>query len=314
MDNNVLIIGGNGFIGSHIVDVLVANRFRVGVLGLHNERYRDAQPGVEYINYDYGNIAALRDVIQRFDTIIHLAHSTTPKVSFMDPLNEAIPNLTKFLNLLELIKDKGTRILYFSSGGTVYGNPQTSIINEDNSNWPISPYGVIKATMERYLFMYHYNFKVPYVILRPSNVYGIRANYEGEQGIIPIFIKRAFQNEKIQIWGDGEIIRDYIYVSDVADAVLKILQDSTINGVFNLGSGIGNSINEILESVIDVANSKSKNLVEYLPTRSFDVKTVILDVSKLKSVIVWQPKVSLYDGISQTANWIKERLERKAKT
>jgi UDP-glucose 4-epimerase len=313
MEDNVLIIGGNGFIGSHIVDVLLANNFRVGVLGLHNERYRSAQAGVEYINYDYGNIAALKEVVQRFTTIIHLAHSTTPKVSFMDPLNEAIPNLTKFLNLLELIKDKGIRILYFSSGGTVYGNPQTSLISEEESNWPISPYGVIKATMERYLFMYHYNFKMPYIILRPSNVYGIRANYEGEQGIIPIFIKKALQNEKIQIWGDGEIIRDYVYVSDVADAVLEILRTPIINGVFNLGSGTGQSINEILKNVIEVAKPSSTDLVEYLPTRSFDVKTVVLDISKIQSVINWQPKVALSEGINDTVNWIKERIERKTK-
>jgi UDP-glucose 4-epimerase len=308
MENNVLIIGGNGFIGSHIVDVLKSNNFRIGVLGLHRERFRNPIPDVEYIDYDYGNITALKEVISRFTTIIHLAHSTTPKVSFMDPLNEAIPNLTKFLNLLELIKDKGTRIIYFSSGGTVYGNPNVPLINEEVSNWPISPYGVVKMTMERYLYMYHSNFNIPFVILRPSNVYGVRANYEGEQGIIPIFIKKALQGEKIQIWGDGNIVRDYIYVTDLADAVLEILKNVNVQGIFNIGSGSGQSINQILDRIIEVTNSSTDNLVEYSPIRSFDVSTAVLDIHKLKAVIDWRPKISLHNGISLTANWIKEQL------
>ncbi len=308
MHQNILIIGGNGFIGSHIVDILKANNYNITVLSLHQERYRKPLEGVEYLNYDYGNISVLKEAIRYSNTILHLAHDTTPKVSFMDPLNEVFSNIAKFIKLLELVKDQGKRIVYFSSGGTVYGNSNLQKIAEDTVHWPISPYGVAKSTMEKYLYMYHCNFQIPYLIIRPSNVYGIRSNFEGDQGIIPIFIKKALHNEKIQIWGTGENVRDYIYVTDLARAVYALIRKTSIQGVFNIGFGEGYSIKDVANAIFKLTNQDAKNFIEFQTTRSFDVKRVVLDNTKIKSEINWQPEITLNEGIVFTRDWLKSQL------
>lgn len=188
----VLIIGGNGFIGSHLVDIFLENNINVKVLSRNEEKFRKPIKKVDYIIGDYGNISVLTQAIKNCDTIIHLAHDTNPGSSLLYPYNELLENTTRFVRFLELVKYKSKRIILFSSGGVVYGNPLKGEdkFNENRKLMPISPYGVTKVTMENYLYMYHHNYNLPYFIIRPSNAYGEREDFRRNQGIIPIFIKK----------------------------------------------------------------------------------------------------------------------------
>jgi UDP-glucose 4-epimerase len=221
-----------------------------------------------------------------------------------DPSGDVSSNLLGSVNLLqECVDKKVKKIVFISSGGTVYGIPKKLPINENAGQDPICAYGITKLAIEKYLEMYRVNYGLEYSILRPSNTYGPRQDPFGNVGAITLFIKNAIENKKIVVWGDGSIIRDYIFASDVAEGIFKgsLCKQSNI---FNLGSSHGISLNELIEDIKRKLSIEFE--VEYQPTRNYDVPQIYLDISRARELLNWEPKVSLNDGIQLTYDFLKK--------
>lgn len=297
-----LVLGGNGFIGSHLVETLMRRGDQVRVFGrCHGFRWFDNE-NVEYIDGQFDDPLQLADVLIGVDVVYHLISTSVPSTSNLDPVGDIQGNLIGTVNLLQKMVAAGVkRIVYLSSGGTVYGNPEQIPVPEEHRLQPICSYGVVKVAIENYLGMFHHLHGLEPIVLRPSNPYGPRQMQTGLQGVIHTFLQRVLDGEPIEVWGDGNIVRDYIYVSDLADLIARAGSSRAI-GVFNAGSGKGYSINELLNMIGGIVEELPE--VRYMVRRAFDVQRVVLDVSKARSTFQWIPVVDLADGISRYWQWL----------
>ncbi len=299
----ILVLGGNGFIGSNLVNRLVAEGYSVKIFDRNPLREGSFSKNVEYQYGVFGDKTSIADALSNIDIVFHLISSSIPSTSNISPANDVKDNLVNTIGLLECMKEMNvSRIMYFSSGGTIYGNSDKETINEAHPLNPISSYGIVKLAIEKYLMMYQELYGFDPVIFRVSNPYGPWQGKLGAQGLINTLLFKAISNEQVEIWGNGGIIRDYIYIDDVADACVKAIESRSI-GTFNIGSGIGESVSEILKIVEEVTQIKLD--INYLNSRSFDVKKVILDITKAKSILNWEPKVPIEEGIRKYYNWLK---------
>lgn len=300
----VLVIGGNGFIGSHLVDVLSRAGHKVRVFDRSPELFRSPLQDVEYRLHNFNDSAALAEALDGVDIVYHLLSTTVPSTSNLDPVADIQNNLIGTVKLLQLMQQKGiTRIVYLSSGGTVYGIPEVVPISERHPLQPICSYGVVKVAIENYLLMFQKLYGFRPVILRPSNPYGERQGHGGVQGVVGTFLRKVRADEEIEVWGDGSVVRDFIHVSDLAGLCLKVIEHDTC-GIFNVGSGVGHSILDILNAVERVTGKKLAPV--FKPARGYDVPRVILDVSQAKQVLGWKPVVELDDGVARTWRWMAE--------
>lgn len=295
---HALIVGGNGFIGSHLAEGLRAAGHAVRVLDPGPARADTDWSEIDYVCGAYTDAALLDTALDGIDTVFHLASTTVPASSNLDPAFDVSSNLLGALGLFAAIEAKGIRrVVFFSSGGTVYGNPETLPMREDHPLRPISSYGIVKVAVEHYLRMYGHLGRLDPLILRPSNPYGPRQSSAGGQGFIAAAIARARADEPLQIWGDGEVVRDYLYIDDLVDLAIRAAASDAC-GTFNAGSGDGHSLNTIRAAIERVAGRAMR--VEHLPGRGFDVREVRLDISAARERFGWAPTVDLDDGIART--------------
>ncbi len=300
----VLVIGGCGFIGSHIVDQLLAAGHSVRVLDRQAEHFRAALPDVEY---QFGNFTDSFDLIEALagvDAVMHLASTTFPGTADLDPVSDVQNNLVGTLNLLEaMVKQEISRLLFLSSGGTVYGPPDMFPIPETHPLRPINSYGIVKAAIEHYLEMFRRKYGMSTLSIRASNPYGPRQAHTGVQGIISTFLAKLQRGERPEIWGDGSSVRDYLYITDLAALCVMALESDRL-GSYNAGSGIGTSLTEL----IGLMNGVTAQPVDpiYKPARLVDVKKSILDVTKAQTDFNWSCQTSLADGIRHTHDWLRD--------
>jgi UDP-glucose 4-epimerase len=301
---NTLILGGNGFIGSHLIDKLLSEGHKVRVFDKYEERYRKPLASVEYHYGDFGNRGLLTDAVQNIDVVYHLISTTLPKTSNDDPVFDVQSNVIETLFLLEqCVTHKVTKIVFISSGGTVYGNPHKLPVSEDAQTDPLCSYGIAKLTIEKYLMLFNHMYGLNYMILRPSNPYGIRQNSNGIQGAIAVFLGKIARGENVEIWGDGNVTRDFIYIKDLVDGIYKASIRDTHSRVFNLGSGKARTINEILKIIKDV--TKTDVNTTFLSKRGFDVQNIFLDITRAQQELAWSPVTSLEAGIEYTWDFIR---------
>lgn len=300
----ILVLGGTGFIGSHIVDGLLKEGHFVKVLGRKNKYIENNDSGLlEYVQADFSDSLVILEALIGIDAVIHLISSTVPSTSNSDPIADIQSNLVNSVNLFKAMRQSGVkRIMYFSSGGTVYGNPKKLPISESHPTHPISSYGIIKLAIENYLFMYQELYGLDPIIFRLSNPYGPRQGHLGSQGVIGTFMNQILQGQPIKIWGDGSVIRDYIYIADVVSACLMGLKLEQ-GGIFNIGSGCGESLLSIINTIQECTKSETEIIFE--PSRGFDVKEVVLDISLAKEKLSWEPKYSLESGVGLHCEWLK---------
>lgn len=307
-----LIIGGNGFIGSHLKNRLLQAGWYVRVLDLKEEVFRKSLDNVENIIGDYGNAELLRKALDGIDFVFHLACSTIPKTSNEEIIFDIKSNLIKTVVLLhECVYAKIQRIIFLSSGGTVYGIPQNSFVSEKHPTNPICSYGITKLAIEKYLEMFYRLYGLDYVVLRGANIYGERQDPDGELGVIAVFLKRAAEGRTINIWGHGDTVRDFLYVHDLTEAFFCAATKILSERVFNIGSGQGLSLLKLIDCIMGVTCSKVR--VEHFPSRKFDVPSITLDINRASQILGWKPKVSLYDGITRTSEWINQILNEAGK-
>jgi UDP-glucose 4-epimerase len=298
-------MGGNGFIGSHLVDSLGGAGHSVRVFDKHPEKFRPETPGVDYRYGSFDNPLDMAGVVDGMDAVVHLVSTTVPQTSNDDPAFDVRSNLLPTLALLDAcVLKRVKRVVYLSSGGTVYGNPGSLPVAEDAPKEPYCSYGVTKLAVEKYLLYYEHQFGLSPRILRPSNVYGPRQDPAGIQGAPAVFLKRVGSGKKITVWGDGSVVRDYLYVEDLCRGILAALSDQSRHRIFNLGAGLGHSLSQLLQAVEKITGKKA--LVEYGAPREFDVKAVYLDVARAREHLDWRPAAGLEHGLSQTWKFLEK--------
>ncbi|KXK55578.1 MAG: UDP-glucose 4-epimerase [Chlorobi bacterium OLB5] len=302
MKESCIIFGGGGFIGSHIAEDLLKYGLKVTVFDKLNSSKKNVEhilDEIEFIEGDFNNEVDISKALKGKTYVVHLVSSTVPATSNQNTYYDVETNLLSSLHLFEKCAEfRIKRIVFISSGGTVYGNPVKLPINEKHPTEPTSSYGIIKLTIEKYLGLYNNLKGLDYRILRFANPYGERQNPFITQGLIAHLLYRIKKGEPIEIWGDGKVIRDYFYIKDGARSVYKALNDRSAAKIYNISSGMGLSINQILQRFRSVL--KLDFNVNYLPGRKFDVKSNILDNSLAFKNLKWKPEYSFNEGLLNT--------------
>lgn len=295
-----IVIGGTGFIGRHVVNLLCDSGREVVVVGRSPEPNGSLHAASRYVRGDYGDRKFLRGILNQGCEVIDLAYSTVPKTSYEDPAFDLLSNLPASVGLFQEALDAGVgRLLIVSSGGTVYGPANQLPIREDHPAMPVSPYGITKLTTDRYAMMFHRNNGLPVLVARPANAYGEDQRTGTGQGFIAAAIQAILSGREIEIYGVGGTIRDYIHVRDVAAGIVSILENGTDGEIYNLGTGVGTSNAEIVTLLEKLAARDGLTVrTKVLPSRSFDVEANILDSSKLRRVSQWTHTVGVEEGVS----------------
>jgi UDP-glucose 4-epimerase len=303
----ILVTGGAGFIGSHIVDAYVDHDHEVVVVDdLSTGRRENLNPRARFVQLDIREPAA-RDLVrqERPDVINHQAAQIDVRRSVADPVFDATVNIVGLVNLLEGARSAGVkRVLFASSGGAVYGDSEELPARETQPTAPISPYGVSKRAGELYLFYYHVNHQLPYVALRYANVYGPRQDPHGEAGVVAIFTKRLLGDEQPTINGDGKQTRDYVFVGDVAAANLAAL-DTDFVGPVNIGVGTETDVNTLFGMLREVLGSQVPAV--HGAAKPGEQRRSVIDPTRARDVLGWEPKTPLAVGLQEVASFFRAR-------
>ncbi|HZS65758.1 MAG TPA: NAD-dependent epimerase/dehydratase family protein [Burkholderiales bacterium] len=302
-----LVLGGAGFIGSHLAQALAQQNHRVKVFDRpHVDRLPLFAPakGFEVFTGDFLNPHALAPALQGTEVVFHLVSTTLPKNSNDNPVYDVESNVLGSLRLLELCREHGVRKLIFvSSGGTVYGVPRTTPVAEDHPTEPICSYGIHKLMVEKYMALAHRLHGLDYRILRPANLYGPRQRLDIAQGAVAVFLDRALRDQPIEIWGDGSAVRDYVYIDDAVDAMLKAASFEGAQRIFNIGSGKGASLNQLVAQIEKLLGRRVK--VKHSAPRALDVPANVLDSSLAERLLGWRAGTALGVGLRRTCEWLR---------
>jgi UDP-glucose 4-epimerase len=308
-----LVLGAGGFIGKALCERLCENGARVRALVRRSPPTLPSRLPVTWTKGDFTDRSTLSNIVRGQDFIFHLAYDTIPETSNRNPTADLLANVRPTLNLLDLCCTEGVgKVIFASSGGTVYGVTQPeSVINENAPTNPISAYGVTKLTIEKYLALYKHLHNLDYQVLRISNPYGPGQSPHKRQGLVATILHRALTRQTLEIWGDGEIVRDYLHIRDVTRAFLYASQYKGDFRIMNVGSGVGLSVNCVLKD-IEVALGDTVISRRYVPGRVGDVPRNVLDIALIASETGWRPEISWTEGLLETASWMREQLTNDA--
>jgi UDP-glucose 4-epimerase len=302
----IMVTGGAGFIGSNVVDAYVREGHQVLVVdNLATGRFSNLNPDVTFYQIDIRS-ANLAEIFEKEkpDVVNHHAAQMDVRRSVADPLYDADVNVKGALNVLECArKNQVKQVIYSSSGGTVYGEPEYFPCDENHPIRPICQYGGTKYMMEIYLYMYRVMYGLNYTIFRYPNVYGPRQDPKGEAGVVAIFTGQMVAGDPVVIYGDGEQERDFVFVKDVAAANVLALGNQDGGYVYNLGAGEPTSVNQIFAALKQVTGYQLDPV--YGPARLGETRRIYLDASKARSQLGWKPATSLIDGMAQTVEYYK---------
>ena len=302
-DKTALVTGGAGFIGSHLVDRLIEEEFRVVVVdNLSTGKLKNLNPAAIFHHVDITD-PLVADVFQREqpDLVFHLAAQVSVSSSAQDPINDCQINVVGTLRLLEAARRCGIeKFIFASSGGTLYGDPEVNPCSEDRPITPVSPYGMSKYQGELQLELYRRLYLLRYTTLRYGNVYGPRQDPHGEAGVVAIFSQAMLEGRQPQIFGDGEQSRDFVYVDDVVEANLNAIGRGD-GMALNIGTGQGTSINSIFRLLQGIIGYRWP--AEHGPARAGDVYQIHLENSKAAQELGWMPQASLEEGLLRTVEY-----------
>lgn len=292
----VALTGASGFIGGALCRRLVASGFEVVCL-LRSPRPPVA--GVRIVQGSLQDAEAVAECVAGAQVCVHLASSSGPSLANADIVSDLEVNLRGGVSLIHACVEASVRrFVLISSGGTVYGPTKQVPIPEGALLSPLNAYGAVKAALETYLGVYHHKFGIQRRVLRLSNPFGPSQASSKGQGVIPIFMDLVRGNRPIEIWGDGSAVRDYLYIDDVIAAIVMVLSDEGSEHTFNIGSGVGRDLNQVISSIERIAGRRAE--VRYKPARSEDVRVNILDCSRARTALGWQPEVAFEVGMERT--------------
>ena len=297
-----VVVGASGFIGSHLVDGLLAAGYRVKALSRHLpgliSSAAQADPALSLQPLSMADGLALQQALEGADLVFHLASGSLPQSSNRDPQADVEANLLGALKLLEAARlAQVRRLVMVSSGGTVYGVPQQVPIPETHPTDPTCSYGITKLAIEKYVALYRQLHGLDGVVLRVANPYGERQRLDAAQGVVPVFLGKALRGEPLQIWGDGTTVRDFLHISDVVAALLAAARLEGGERLFNVGSGEGLSLNQLV-ALLEATLERPLE-VHYLPSRGFDVPTNVLCIERARQQLGWSPQVPVAEGLSR---------------
>jgi UDP-glucose 4-epimerase len=290
--------------GSHLAERLLAAGHTVRVFDIHDQGYAKgaSSRGIEWVRGNFLDPAHVAAAIADCPVVFHLVSTTLPSSSNQNPAGDVADNIIGALHLLEACRrEGGRRIVFASSGGTVYGVPRAVPITEDHPTDPITSYGIGKLTIEKYLELYRVLHGVDYRVLRIANPFGERQRVATGQGAVTTFLHRAYRNEPIEIWGDGKVVRDYLYVGDVADALARAMDHRGERRIMNIGSGVGRDLNEIVAAIERVIGRPVVR--HHLAGRGFDVPANVLDIRLARAELGWHPATGFEEGLRRTLSW-----------
>src|SRR5271155_1227824 len=306
-----VVLGGSGFLGQRLCRKLVASGFKVRSVSRTGRPRGEAQPWWSHVNWISADVGTETSApaMEGADLVFHLASSTYPSTSNSDAVFDLESNLVGCVRMLKTaVECRVQRLIFISSGGTVYGVPQQNPIPETHPTDPICSYGIHKLAIEKYLYLFRALKDLDSVVLRVSNMYGEFQDLERPLGAISHFAHRAVEGKPIEIWGDGTIRRDYIHVDDVVSAFLKSISYQGPEHLFNIGSGRSVSLNDVLDLIRRrVANNV---VVNYEPGRSFDVPENVLDIAKAGRELDWEPSIRLETGLDRLIESAKSNSPR----
>ena len=303
-----VVLGGGGFIGTNLCNALAGRVDTLRAFG-RRQSFPEALKDIDWISGDFEDPSALAEAVAGCDVVFHLIATTTPTSANLDKIADINSNVVSSLHLLEACRvERVSRVVFVSSGGTIYGIPHRIPTTENSPTNPITAYGISKLAIEKYLALYEYLYGLEYRVLRVANPYGPFQTVMKNQGFIAALLGRALAGKPIEIWGDGSITRDYIYIDDVVDALqLAGVHEGPVR-VFNIGSGKGYTIRQIIAAVEKVLGLKVD--IRQCDGRSVDVPCSILDVSSAATELGWHPCISLTNGLEKTAAWMRKTILR----
>jgi UDP-glucose 4-epimerase len=299
----VTVLGGGGFLGTHLCNALSSMGARVCAYGRSRLHPDSLSPNVVWCAGELGDLGKLLPVLSSADIVYHLASASTPSSAELDPAGDLEANAVATVRLLDASLRCGVkRVIFASSGGTIYGNPDRLPIAEHFPLAPISAYGLHKLVIERYLAHYEQFRGLRSIIYRIANPFGPLQQAGKGQGVVAAFVQRALAGRPLELWGDGVAVRDFVYVEDVARALLLGAQYDGAYSIFNVGSSIGRSLAQVANDVEDVLGREPLPRI-LRSSRPAGVPANVLDCALIRAEMQWAPEVDWYDGLARTVSW-----------
>jgi len=302
-----VVLGGGGFIGTNLCRRLAASGHRVRAFG-RRCLFPDDLQGVEWYQGDFTDAGSVAAAIGSFDIVFHLIHATMPQPANLDMAGDLQNNVVPSIALLDLCRRFAVkRVVFVSSGGMVYGCPQQIPTPETAPTTPICSYGISKLAIEKYLALYEYLHGLDYRVLRITNPFGPFQTALKDQGVIAALISRGLSGKPMEIWGDGSVIRDFVFVDDVVDALGKAaVGEDGSERIFNIGSGQGRSLREVIAAIESLLGTGLR--IEWKPGRAIDVPVSVAAIGRAREGLDWSPTTSFESGLGKTIEWARRRL------
>ncbi len=302
----IVVTGGAGFIGSNTVELLCGQGFKVRVIDDLSFGYRDfVDPRAEFVEGSIGEYEKVLKLLRGADAVIHFAASSIIKFSIENPKLYVENNVMNGTVLLQAMREADVKKIIFSSSAAVYGEPEHTPTKENDSKHPMQPYGATKLAFEALLSAYYNSYGIESVSLRYFNAYGPRDEQKPATRAVPMWIREILSGETVKTYWKGSQRRDYVFVKDIAEAHIDVLNLSGCH-VFNIGSGTGVLMKDVLGEIISIVGAKPK--VEDQGERQGDPQVLVADISAIRKVVGWQPKWNLHDGLVETVAYYKKRL------
>lgn len=320
---NIIILGAAGFIGTNLTIALAKEKDRYNNYINHITLF--GRKGVDFSHitkYGFSNISIMTEnfniesdfetITKNQDIVYHLISTTVPTTSNQQIAHELTANVVVTAKLLEAcVKNEVKKVVFLSSGGTVYGKEKTMPLKEDTATNPISSYGVQKIAIEKLLYLYRYMYGLDYCVIRLANPYGPYQRPNGVLGAVTTFTYKALMGEPITVYGDGSVVRDFIYIDDAVKGIMNIVNGESRQRIFNLGCGQGASIKEVINTIQDVLDVEIN--VQYISGRKVDVPINVLDITLYEETYGKLNPISLAVGVKKTADFMREVYDVKNK-
>lgn len=300
---NCAVLGAGGFIGTNLCLALVGRVNSLRTFG-RRQLFPDALRDCDWMPGNFADPTCLSAIVSGCDVVFHLVNATTPASANVDKVADLNANVASTIRLLDVCRESGVRrVVFVSSGGTIYGIPSQLPTSESASTNPITAYGISKLAIEKYLGLYEYLHGLEYRVLRVANPFGPYQLAQKNQGAIAAFLSRSLAGKPIEIWGDGSVIRDYIYIDDLVEALMLAAAHDGPGRIFNVGSGEGRSLRDIVTAINRLIGTEIS--IEYRPGRPVDVPVSVLDTSYAAYELGWRPRTVFDDGLRATIAWMR---------
>lgn len=300
-----VVLGGGGFVGTNLCRRLVGSGARVRAFG-HGRAFAGELAGVEWHQGEFTDTAAVTSAVASCDIVFHLVQATTPYAADLDMAADLQRGLMPTLALLDICRKANVkRVVFISSGGTVYGAAKEIPTPETAPTDPINAYGIVKLTIEKFLALYEHRHGLSFRVLRVANPYGPFQLPVKAQGLVAMLLSRAMMRQSTEIWGDGSVVRDYVFIDDVVDALQAVAVDASEERIFNIGGGRGRSVRDVIAAVeVELGEPVP---ITWKPGRLIDVPASVLSIERARDVLGWAPKTDFADGLRQTVRWWRAR-------